>query len=481
MNKKTFRSIIMIGVIIIINLLLTNTSNASLTITPSKSTVSPGETFTVTVSVSSDEAGAVTISASNGTLNQTYIDLMSQASIQISCTAGSSGTISFSASGKVANYSTETEGTQYASASVAIQEPVTPPTNNNTTSSNTNNSSSNSSNSSNSNSSSSSNKQPTTTEKKSNNSKLSSLEIAEGVISPEFSNTITDYTISIPNSVTKLSISAVADSSRATVKITGNEELQIGDNNIEIIVTAEDGSKTTYKILAKRAQPQLGLQSLNITYIDENGEKIEVLLNPVFSFETYEYYVENEIPYTVEQLEILGIATRENAEIKIIGNENLKTGENEIILKVTVTDEAGLEEQKTYTIKVKKEKEPVVENVTMVNQIKNWFTGIGSTISNWTSENFMKIIIGLQLFATITFVGLTIYFIYDYKNYKKILAKLAELNKTNLMERANVALDPEFSNSVDESNINIEENNQEENKQENITDEIENIKGKRFK
>lgn len=473
MNKKIFRSIIMIGVIIIINLLLTNTSNASLTITPSKSTVSPGETFTVTVSVSSDEAGAVTISASNGSLNQTYIDLMSQASIQISCTAGSSGTISFSASGKVANYSTETEGTQYASASVAIQEPVTPPTNNNTTSSNTNNSSSNSSNS---NSSSSSNKQPTTTEKKSNNSKLSSLEIAEGVISPEFSNTITDYTISIPNTVTKLSISAVADSSRATVKITGNEELQIGDNNIEIIVTAEDGSKTTYKILAKRAQPQLGLQSLNITYIDENGEKIEVLLNPVFSFETYEYYVENEIPYTVEQLEILGIATRENAEIKIIGNENLKTGENEIILKVTVTDEAGLEEQKTYTIKVKKEKEPVVENVTMVNQIKNWFTGIGSTISNWTSENFMKIIIGLQLFATITFVGLTIYFIYDYKNYKKILAKLAELNKTNLMERANVALDPEFSKNGDESNISNEENNQE-----NITDEIENIKGKRFK
>lgn len=467
MSKKTLRNFIMVGIILIVNILFTTTSNAGLTITPSKSTVSPGENFTVTVAVSSNEAGAINISANNGTLSQTYVDLMSQASTTISCVAGSSGTISFSASGNVANYTTETEGTQNASATVTIQQPVTPPQNNNNTSSNTTTNSSGSSSVSNS-----SSKPQTTTEKKANNSKLSSLEIAEGVISPAFSSATNEYSIRVPNTVTKLSISAVADSSRATIKITGNEELQIGDNNIEVIVTAEDGSKTTYKIFAKRAQPQLSLQSLSISYIDKNGEKIELPLNPEFNFDIYEYSIDDYISHTVKQVEILGIANRENAAIEVIGNENLKTGENEITIKVTAVDEAGLEEQKTYTIKVKKDEEPIVVSLTTFDKIKNWFSGIGNTVSDWTSQNFAKIIIGLQLGATITFVGLTIYFIYDYKNYKKILAKLAELNKMNLMERANIALEPEFSNVVDENNISNEEN---------VNDEIENIKGRRFK
>ena len=42
--------------------------------------------------------------------------------------------------------------------------------------------------------------------------------------------------------------------------------------------------------------------------------------------------------------------------------------------------------------------------------------------------------------ATATFAGLTVYFVHDYKNYKSLVAKLAEFNKANLMERANGAL-----------------------------------------
>ena len=84
-----------------------------------------------------------------------------------------------------------------------------------------------------------------------------------------------------------------------------------------------------------------------------------------------------------------------------------------------------------------------------MDKIKNWFNGIGSTVAGWVSTNLEKITTGMLLAATMTFVGLTIYFIYDYKNYQKLLSKIAELNKINLMERANVALEPE--------NINIEE------------------------
>ncbi len=124
MNKKIFKSILLIGVIIITSLLLTTVSNATLTISTSKSTVSPGESFNVTVSVGSNEAGAINLSASNGTLSQTYVDLMSQSSLTISCVAGSSGTITISGSGLVANYASETEGTQKASKSVIIKQPT---------------------------------------------------------------------------------------------------------------------------------------------------------------------------------------------------------------------------------------------------------------------------------------------------------------------------------------------------------------------
>ena len=53
---------------------------------------------------------------------------------------------------------------------------------------------------------------------------------------------------------------------------------------------------------------------------------------------------------------------------------------------------------------------------------------------------------GMLLIATASFVGLTIYFAYDYKNYQRILAKLAEYNKENLNQRASVALNPEMAN-----------------------------------
>lgn len=473
MDKKIFRSIIMIIIIFITLLILTTVSNAALSISTSKSTVAPGESFSVTVSVSSDEAGAIYLSATNGTLSQTYIDLMSQASVTVNCVAGSSGTVSISASGTVANYTTETEGTQSASRSVTISQPTptTPPSSNTGSGSNSSGSSGNNSGSSNNNT------RPTeTTPRESSNSRLASLEITEGVISPEFNSDVTEYAISVPNDITVLNISAVAEDSAAEVEIVGNEELKIGENNIQIIVTAEDGSTTTYNILATRADEQLSLQSLSIYYIDENGQKVELKLNPTFALDVYEYNILEKLSNTVNKLEVEAIATKENAKIEITGNNELKAGQNEISIKVTLTDEAGLEEQKTYTILVEKEEEPQGA-LTFWEKMSRWFNGAGITISTWFSENLQKIIIGMLIVATVTFIGLTVYFVYDYKNYKKLLSKLAEYNKENLMERANTALNPEMAENNEDDNIenNLENNtdiNKEDNANNNIVEQI---------
>ena len=285
MNNKILKSLIILACIIFSMFILTNISDAaSLTISTSKSSVAPGEVFTVTVTLN---GGAGPVSAS-GSATQ-FLD---NSSLSFSCTAGSSGSVTISASGTVGDYVTETDVNVSNSKNVSIvvptpEKPIEKPTEK--PSSNTGTSSSNTT-TTKPQTSTTKPQNSTTTQvvQKSSNSKLESLEIAEGVITPEFSTSVKEYEISIPNEITKLSISAIADDSKATVKISGNEELEVGDNTIEIQVTAEDGSKTTYTVLAKRAKPELCLQTLSVSYINEKGEKVELLLNPEFIFNVYD-------------------------------------------------------------------------------------------------------------------------------------------------------------------------------------------------
>lgn len=315
--------------------------------------------------------------------------------------------------------------------------------------------------------------------KKSDNSNLSALQIAEGVITPEFNKKVKEYSINVPNEITKLSIVATPEHSKATVKITGNEELQVGENNVEIVVTAEDGSTDTYKIIVTRALPELNLQTLSICYIDENNQKVEIKLEPQFVFNTYEYKSLEKLSYTVKELQVDATANRENAKVEIIGNKEIKAGKNEITIKVTLPNEEGLEEQKTYKITIEREDEPVIVPLTTMQKMKNWFSGVGASVGGWITANFDKLISGMLLIATASFVGLTIYFAYDYKNYQRILAKLAEYNKENLNQRAAVALKPKITNA----NENIESikiaQKEETNNDQNANSKP--IKGRRFK
>lgn len=479
MNKKILKSIIIIGIIGIMTLILTNTSDAaSLSVKASKSSVSPGESFTVTVTLS-DAAGPVsaTVSGGSGSLAKEWLENSSKS---FTCTAGSSGTVTITASGTVGDFATGNDVTVRNSTSVTIVVPTPQPepTPDPKPSNNTSNNNS---------SGKSSNNNTSTTVKKSDNSNLSSIQIAEGVISPEFSKTVKEYTVNVPYEATKLSIAATPEHSKGTVTINGNDELKVGENLIEIIVTAEDSSTDKYTIKAIRAKQELSLQTLSIYYVNENGEKVELKLDPQFSFDVYSYSVNDILAHTIQSLSVEAKANAENAKVEIVGNDELKSGTNEITIKVSVTDEAGLEEQKTYTIKVQKEEEPVVVELTTIQKIQNFFGGFGSGITKWISSNFDKIITGMLLISTSAFVGLTIYFACDYKNYQKLLAKLASYNKENLMERANVALKPE--NSTVEEVQNIEEKEDKKAKLEEFikNDEqeekakIKTARGKRFK
>lgn len=447
-----------------------------------------GDAKTITVSATGC-AGQFSISSSNSSVvtvspSSVWLD-NSSSSITITAKGAGTATIKITATDVTDTELNDVTGSKSCTVTVTAPKPAEPetptqpttPSDNNTTKPSNNNTTTKPS----------GNTTKPAEAKKSDNSNLSSLQIAEGVISPEFSKTVKEYTINVPYEVTKLSIAATPEHSKGTVTISGNDELKVGENIIEIIVTAEDNSTDKYTIKAIRAKQELSLQTLNIYYVNENGEKVELKLDPQFSFDVYSYSVNDILSHTIQSLNVEAKANDENAKVEIIGNDELKSGTNEITIKISVTDEAGVEEQKTYTIKVQKEEEPVVVELTTMQKIQNFFGGFGSGITQWASSNFDKIITGMLLISTSAFIGLTIYFVFDYKNYQKLLAKLASYNKENLMERANVALKPE--NSTVEEVQNIEEKEDKKAKFEEFikNDEqeekakIKTARGKRFK
>ena len=77
---------------------------------------------------------------------------------------------------------------------------------------------------------------------------LAVLKISPGTLAPEFSKTVSVYETTVKEDVEKLIVSAAATDTNATVEVSGNQKLEIGENRIEIKVTAENGESKTYVI-----------------------------------------------------------------------------------------------------------------------------------------------------------------------------------------------------------------------------------------
>ncbi len=88
---------------------------------------------------------------------------------------------------------------------------------------------------------------------------LSALSLSAGELSPAFVYSTTSYTAEVPYETTSVDVNATPSHSNAKVEsITGNTDLQVGENTISVTVTAENGSKAVYKIVATRAAEPTG-------------------------------------------------------------------------------------------------------------------------------------------------------------------------------------------------------------------------------
>lgn len=96
--------------------------------------------------------------------------------------------------------------------------------------------------------------------RKSADNSLSTLTLSEGTLSPEFKYNTIRYTATVDYDVTSVQVTAKTSNKKATIEsMTGNENLKVGENDIKIVVKAENGVSVTYTVVVTRlAEGQSG-------------------------------------------------------------------------------------------------------------------------------------------------------------------------------------------------------------------------------
>lgn len=88
----------------------------------------------------------------------------------------------------------------------------------------------------------------------SSNNYLSDLYVTGYDFTESFNKDNETYFLTVNNDVSSLTTVAVPEEDKSTVKIYGNEEINVGTNKILVTVTAEDGSVRNYRIYVTRQE-----------------------------------------------------------------------------------------------------------------------------------------------------------------------------------------------------------------------------------
>ena len=86
----------------------------------------------------------------------------------------------------------------------------------------------------------------------SKNNRLKTLKTSALAFQPQFSPEITEYAATVDCNTDILYISFETEDGKSRVQPMGNEKLQTGINDMQIVVTAEDGGKNVYRIAVTR-------------------------------------------------------------------------------------------------------------------------------------------------------------------------------------------------------------------------------------
>jgi CSLREA domain-containing protein len=196
----------------------------------------------------------------------------------------------------------------------------------------------------------------------SNNASLSNLTISSGTLTPAFAMNTLNYTDSVVNAVTTVTVTPTAADANATIKVnavtvasgsaSGAIAVAVGMNNINVVVTAQDGTTVqNYTIVVNRAGALSNNASLSSLTISSGT------LTPAFAMNTLGYT--DAVGNAVTSVTVTPTTADANATVKVNGTTvasgaasaaiNLVVGANNITVLVTAQDGTTMQ---TYTITV---------------------------------------------------------------------------------------------------------------------------------
>lgn len=200
----------------------------------------------------------------------------------------------------------------------------------------------------------------------SSNANLSSLSINGYTLTPVFNANTTTYTLTVPNDTSEITVNAAKVDTKASVTGTGKKTLNVGNNTVSIVVTAEDGTKKIYTINVVREEesevPELDsdatLKSLSI-----GG----YTLSPTFKPTVTNYTIK--VGKNITGLKVDAVVNSSKGKVTITGDSGWTKEKNNVLIKVTAEDGST----KTYVITVEKEIEtdPVVNTKSSNNYLSS--------------------------------------------------------------------------------------------------------------
>ena len=388
MNKTKKIIFTMIFIFLAIIAINTNVKAVSASLSASSRDVTVGTQVTITTSIYG-AAWQVNLSGAVSTAYAGYTDNAEDQTItrQTSFTPSSAGTYTVNLSGNVTG-SNDPGSTQVSdSVTINVREQES-------------SSSSSSSSGSDASTSTHTSSDTSTASTKSKNANLSNLGITPNDFSG-FKPGTTSYSVTVPNDVEQVTVYANLQDSKASLTGTGVQKLNVGQNALNVVVTAEDGTKKTYTINVTREEAEDSDENSEEeeTTVEEGTSnpsnsdllKLEVTgytLTPEFSPDIYEYTLD--INGDISDLDVVTEGANHNVNIEVSGNTNLQEGEN--VITILVYNE---ETQATTTYQI------------IVNKINVDLEGVNTTLNDAVNRanTIRYIIVGVVILIIIGIIA----------------------------------------------------------------------------
>lgn len=370
--KKTISKLSIIAIMLlgIITIFGTESKAASFDAKISATTVTVGESVTVTLTAN-NAAGMYSVTKNNNNLSVTSgstEEWIENSSTKITFKAEKEGTTTITAQTKdMTDLDDDTNAVKASKSftvTVKAKEEVKQPENNNNNSGNSNNGSSNNGSTNNN------NNQSNSGTTKSSNNKLKMLGIRPHDFK-NFKSGTTTYYVSVPNDTEEVEVYAEKQESSQKISGTGTVKLKEGSNTVKVVCTAGNGTTKTYTMYITREKakeqptatetetPQqeepvteepteeennttdeianeavIGITNLTVTGKNEKGETVKLELAPDFNELVSEYGIT--VPLSITEVNVLAEAQDGEPTVEVMGNKDLKEGKNTITVMVTV-------------------------------------------------------------------------------------------------------------------------------------------------